>query len=64
MEKEFELNGYVEVPPEVTFEEFWDEFIGFIESKGWYFGGGINEIQDGYYINPDGTRGQHVEDAE
>ena len=32
----------------------------FVESKGWSFGGGINEIQDGYYILPDGSKGKSV----
>ncbi|WBW49596.1 hypothetical protein O6R05_06255 [Peptoniphilus equinus] len=34
----------------MTEDEFWREFIGFVESTGWSFGGGITEIQDGYYI--------------
>lgn len=60
MRKEFEINGCIEVPPEVTENEFWRTFIGFVESKGWSFGGGIKEIQDGYYIWPDGSRGSSV----
>lgn len=63
MEKEFEIHGAVEVPPEVSEEEFFRKFIGFIESEGWWFGGGIREIVDGYYINADGSRGAAV-DAE
>jgi hypothetical protein len=64
MRKEFEIMGCVEVPPEVTEEEFYDAFLGFVESKGWWFGGGIREIQDGYYILPDGSRGNHVLEEE
>lgn len=64
MRREFEIHGCVEVPPEVTEDAFWDTFIGFIESKGWSFGGGINEIQDGFYILPDGSRGRHVMDID
>lgn len=64
MRKEFEIMGCVEVPPEVTEEEFYDAFLGFVESKGWWFGGGIREIQDGYYILPDGSRGNHVLEKE
>lgn len=60
MRKEFEIQGCIEVPPEVTEAEFWNAFIGFIESRGWSFGGGIQEIQDGYYILGDGSRGQHI----
>ena len=46
----------------MTIDKFYDAFIGFIESKGWYFGGGIREIIDGYYILPDGTKGAPVFD--
>ena len=60
--KEFEIQGCIEVPPEVTEDEFWNAFIEFVESKGWSFGGGIQEIQDGYYILADGTRGAYVLD--
>ena len=62
MRKEFEIQGCIEVPPEVTEDEFLNTFIGFVESKGWSFGGGIQEIQDGYYILADGSRGQYVLD--
>ena len=51
MRNEFEIQGCIEVPPEVTEDEFWNTFIGFVESKGWSFGGGIQEIQDGYYLS-------------
>jgi len=27
-------------------DEFWDAFIEFIESKGWYFGGGTCQIDE------------------
>jgi len=62
MRKEMEIHGCIEVPPEMTMDEFWDTFLPLIESKGWYFGGGAEEIIDGYYRNPDGTRGKHVLD--
>ncbi|MDZ4910515.1 DUF469 family protein [Clostridium perfringens] len=62
MEKEFEIQGCVTVPDKVSQEEFFDKFIDFIESNNWSFGGGINEIIDGYYINSDGTKGKHVLD--
>lgn len=64
MSKEFEIRGCIAVPPEVTADEFWDAFIDFVESKGWTFGGGISEIQDGFYIMPDGSRGRNVLDDE
>lgn len=63
MEKEFEINGCIEVCPEVTEDEFWEKFIDFVEANGWYFGGGIKEIQDGYYVMPDGSRGSSVQDV-
>lgn len=62
MRKEFEIQGCVEVPAELTEEEFYNKFIAFIEANNWSFGGGINEIIDGYYINADGTKGKHVLD--
>lgn len=62
MRKEFEIQGCIEVPPETTENEFWNEFIEFVESKGWSFGGGIQEIQDGYYVLADGSLGRDVLD--
>ena len=60
MRKEIEIGGCVEIPPEMTKDEFIDSFIAFIESRGWHFGGGFREIVDDYYINADGSRGPHV----
>ncbi len=62
MRKEFEITGCVEVQPEVTENEFLDSLIKFVESKGWRFGGGVREIQDGFYINTAGTKGKSVLD--
>ncbi len=62
LRKEFEIQGCVEVPVELSEDEFWNKFIGFIESNGWMFGGGINEIVDDFYINPDSTKGKCVLD--
>ena len=64
MRKEIEINGCVEIAPEMTMDEFESAFIEFIESKGWYFGGGFREIIDSFYINTDGTKGKHVSDEE
>jgi len=55
MVKEIKIYGCVEVQPEVSMDSFVDEFIKWIESKGWSFGGGFNEIIDGAYIKPDGS---------
>ena len=62
MRKEFEIQGCVEVPIELSEDEFFNKFIAFIEANNWRFGGGINEIVDGFYINADGTKGKHVFD--
>lgn len=63
MEKEFEIEGCISgVPDDMSCDDFIDIFIEFVESKNWLFGGGINEIIDGYYINEDGTKGKHVLD--
>ena len=62
MRKEIEIGGCVEVSPEMTMDEFYDAFLEWIESKGWYFGGGFKEIVDGYYVNSDGSKGKSVID--
>lgn len=36
----------------MTMDEFCDAFIKLIESKGWYFGGGLQEIIHGEYVIP------------
>lgn len=60
MRKEIQISGCVEIPSEITAGELTDAFIEWIESKGWFFGGGICEIIDGYFINSDGTKGKSV----
>ena len=60
MRKEIEINGCIEIPSDMTIDAFTDAFIEWIESKGWYFGGGLQEIVDGYYVNSDGTLGRSV----
>ena len=60
MRKEIEINGCIEIPPEMTLDEFENEFIKWVESKGWFFGGGFREIADGYYILPNGSKGKSV----
>ena len=60
MRREIEIRGCVEVSTEVDADTFESEFISWIESKGWFFGGGLREIVDGYYIRPDGSRGDAV----
>ena len=58
--KEFEIQGCIEVPMSLSEDEFFNEFIGFIELNNWAFGGGIHEIIDGFYINADGSKGKFV----
>lgn len=42
MVKEFEIKGRIlNLPPEMTEEEFWHMVIGFVEENGWTFGGGL-----------------------
>jgi len=41
-----EINGVAEIHPNVSFDQFTDMFIGFIESHGWFFGGGYKDITD------------------
>lgn len=43
-------------------DEVIDKFIEFVESNGWYFGGGFRTIINGHYINDDGSLGKHVMD--
>lgn len=58
--KEFEVQGCVEVPMELSEDQFLDRFLMFIEENCWSFGGGVRTIVDGYYINEDGTPGKPV----
>ena len=46
MSKEIETGGCIEVLDEITMDEVSDAFVEFIESKGWYFGGGFHELPD------------------
>lgn len=58
--KEFEFQGCVEVPMELSEDQFLDLFLAFIEANHWSFGGGVRTIVDGYYLNADGTPGEPV----
>ena len=62
MRKEIEINGCIEIPPEMSIDEFSEAFLELIEQKGWYFGGGFREIVDGHYVELNGTKGKHVID--
>lgn len=41
-----EINGIAEIHPVISSDQFCDMFINFIESHGWFFGGGFNNITD------------------
>ena len=44
MIKQFEINGYIEVPINVSEKEFFEKFIQFIELNRWSFIGVTNEM--------------------
>ena len=46
MTKEFEIYGCIETPADVDMDRISEEFIQWIESKGWFFGGGFRELKD------------------
>jgi uncharacterized protein YggL (DUF469 family) len=39
--KVFSVSGAIQTTPDMTLDEFIDEFIDWIESKGWAYGGGF-----------------------
>ena len=41
---EIKIDGCVEV--DVSYDEFYNDFIEWLESKGWFFGGGIDEYKE------------------
>ena len=61
MEHEIELHACLTVPEDADYDEILDLFLEFVESHGWYYGGGFSEIRDGHYVLPDGTLGRPVE---
>ncbi|OPX92157.1 MAG: hypothetical protein A4E52_00098 [Pelotomaculum sp. PtaB.Bin013] len=38
------INGCVEIQPFMTHDDFLNRFIRFVESHGWYFGGGTEDV--------------------
>lgn len=57
---EIEIQGCLNVPDDANFDEITDVFLDFVESHGWYYGGGFSEIRDGCYVKPDGTLGDPI----
>ena len=54
-EKEIEIGGCITVPKDISADAVIDAFIDWVESNGWYFGGGFKEIVDGYYVDEKGN---------
>ena len=53
MTHEIEIDGCLNVPTTVSLNDVVDEFLAFIENRGWYFGGGFNEFKDDHYESID-----------
>lgn len=45
MSKEIEISGCIEVPDEISTDEVIDTFINFVETQGWHFGSGFQELK-------------------
>jgi hypothetical protein len=43
-EKYIMIRGYIEIPSDMTHQEFLNEFYKLIKSKGWHFGGITKEL--------------------
>ena len=43
-EKEIEIGGCITVPKETDADAVIDAFLHWVESNGWYFGGGFREL--------------------
>lgn len=43
-----EIEGCLTVPDKISLDDVTDIFLKFVESHGWYFGGGFNEFKDDY----------------
>lgn len=48
MSHEIEIEGCLTVPNKISLDDVTDIFLKFVESRGWYFGGGFNEFKDDY----------------
>lgn len=53
MTHEIEIDGCLNVPTTVSLNDVVDEFLAFIENRGWYFGGVFNEFKDDHYESID-----------
>lgn len=48
MSHEIEMEGCLTVPDDISLDDAVDEFLAFIGSRSWYFGGGFQEFHDDY----------------
>lgn len=44
--KEWDIDGVLATPHDVTEDQVYKELVAFVESKGWHFGGKIQEITE------------------
>ena len=51
--KEIEIYGCIELPKTVSRDEFAEEFLAWLESKEWFFGGGIHDLTNGRLFKVD-----------
>ena len=60
MSEVFEIHGCIEVPVELSKEEFVALFIELIESKNWAFGGSIAEFLNESQVDSDDTKEKRI----
>ncbi len=60
MKKLIEINGCIEIPENVETEFVIDEFVTFVENRGWTFGGGFQTIIDDWYVNNEGEKVKRI----
>ena len=61
-EKEIEIGGCITVPKEIEADTVIDAFIHWVESNGWFFGGGFRELsleESGYADSNFGKGREH-----
>lgn len=44
--REIQISGTITVPENIESDQFLDEFLSWVESKGYYFGGSIKDYED------------------
>ena len=45
MSHEIEIEGCLTVPDKVSLDDVVDTFLEFVESHGWYYGGGLMNLE-------------------